>query len=77
MASLSARFKRFIHPCMRLECRARNGQISYGLSKERPTILEKSVAICPRCGAGHLLRLGPPEASGVRIHIKLLPLSIH
>lgn len=72
MTSLASRFARFKHPCMEPECRERQVQLSYGLSRDRPTVLERERATCPACGSTYTLRLGPPEATGVRVHIKRL-----
>jgi hypothetical protein len=57
---------------MEPDCRARQVHISYGLSKDFPTVLESDRATCPACGSTYALRLGPPEATGVRVHIKQL-----
>jgi hypothetical protein len=57
---------------MEPECRERQIHVSYGLSKEMPTVLESERATCPACGSTYSLRLGPPEPTGVRVHIKRL-----
>jgi hypothetical protein len=73
MPAPSSRFQTFTHPCREPVCRERQVLISYGLSKDQPTVLQSDRATCPVCHSTYSLRLGPPEATGVRVFIKQLP----